>query len=72
MHNLTNLEKDVIRDLSGSMHIYKDEKKTSLEKLGQSFEFDIETNTFERGGDGTDTLDLEPSRLRGEIATMDI
>ena len=47
VHNLTNLEKDAIRDLSGSMPIYKDEKKTSLEKLGQSFEFNIETNTFE-------------------------
>ena len=47
VHNLTNLEKDAIRDLSGSMPIYKNEKKTSLEKLGQSFEFNIETNTFE-------------------------
>ena len=32
----------------------------------------FETNTFNLCGDGTYTLDLEPSRLRGDIATFDI
>lgn len=47
VHKLTNIEESAIRDMSGSMPIYKNEKKTSLEKLRQSFEFNIETNTFE-------------------------
>jgi len=47
VHKLTNLEKDAIRDVSSSMPIYKDEKKTSIENLGERFEFNIETNTFE-------------------------
>lgn len=47
VHKLTNIEEDAIRDISGSMPIYKNEKKTSLDKLRQSFEFNIETNTFE-------------------------
>ena len=47
VHKLTNLEKEVIKDISNSMPIYKDEKKTSIENLRQSFEFNIETNTFE-------------------------
>ena len=32
----------------------------------------FETNTFNLRKDGTYTLDLEPSRLRGDIATFDI
>jgi len=47
VHKLTNLEKDAIRDLSGSMPIYKDEKNTSINNLGQQHTFNIETNTFE-------------------------
>ena len=32
----------------------------------------FETNTFNLRKDGTYTLDLQPSRLRGDIATFDI